>query len=520
MHFFLFLVLALFFCSCTNKEESPKTNPFLTIAAADDPTSLDPRNVRDLSSSTVMRILYEGLTRSTFQGKIIPGIAESYTISDDQKTYTFHLRPSTWSDGSLLTAEDFEETWKTILSPSFPAPNAYQLYPIKGAKAAKEGLTPMNNIGVKAVDSSTLVVELENPTPYFLELTSCHFFFPVHQSLRTEKPNYLQPHVGNGPFKLDQWTKRDELKFVKNSNYWDEKNVSLEGISIQILDEHTALQLFKTGKLDWAGSPLSTLPQDVIAPLKEQNQLQIAEGAGTHWFRINTVKIPFNNIKIRRAFSLALDRKAIVEHVTQGNQQPAFGIIPPSFGLQYQEDNGHNLIAAKKLFNEGLIDSRQKKTDLNISLSYASNDRNHKIAQAVQQQWNTAFDIDVKLNANESHIQIDKMKKGNYEISMGSWFADIQDPVNFLEIFQSIHNPTNQTFWQNRQYTILLNLSAAEPDPAQRLQLFSQAEKILIEEMPVIPLFHSAYNYLKSEGVSGVYFSPLGFVDFKDAKKQ
>jgi oligopeptide transport system substrate-binding protein len=514
----IFLIVACLSCS----NDKTKNSSTLNVAVSDDPISLDPRLVRDLSSSSIMRILYEGLMRSTYDGKIIPGIADSYTVSEDQKTYTFHLRPCQWSDGSALTADDIAETWKTVLAPNFPAPNAYQLYLIKGAKKAKEGQLPSNEIGIKTVGVDTLIVELEQPAPYFIEMISCHFFFPVHKSLRDQKESDANMAIGNGPFQLERWKKRDEINFVKNPHYWDEKNTHLKELSLHVLDEHTALQLFKADELNWAGSPLSTLPQDAVAPLKDQKQLQISPGAGTHWFRLNITKTPFNKHKIRRAFAMALNRQDIIEHITQGNQLPALGIVPPSFGLP--DDFGyidHDLEGARALFNEALVDASIEKKDFPVVyLSYAANDRNHKIAQAVQQQWNQAFDIKIGLDSNESHVQMDKLKKGEYDMALGSWYADIEDPINFLEIFKYKDNPSNQTFWQNNAYTELLDQSSLELDLEKRAHLLAEAQKILMEGMPVIPIFHSSYNYLKSPNVHGVYFSPLGFVDFKEAGKQ
>lgn len=512
--------ILLILSSCSNKPTETKKNSYLRLATAEDPFSLDPRLVRDLASSSYMRMLYEGLMRTTANGEVIPAVAEEVTLSDDKKTYTFHLRSSTWSDGSPVTAEDFEQTWKSVLSPSVPAPNAYQLYLIKGAKAAKEGKEPADTIAVKAVDSKTLVVELEQPAPYFLEMVSSHFFFPVHQSMRDNLELPPAQVINNGPFKLENWARRSEFNVVKNPSYWDAQNVALSGISLHILDEHTAFQLFKAGELDWTGSPLSTLPQDAILPLKQQNKLEIAPGAGTHWFRLNTSNPPFDNEKMRQAFALALDRQSIVDHVTQGNQIPAIGVIPPAFGLtdqKYYAD--HDTAKAQVLFNEALKEENLTKETLpEISIRYASNDRNHKIAQAVQQQWNKTFGIHVALDGSESQVFLDKVKTGNYEIAMGSWYADIRDPINFLEIFKSKDNPTNLTFWQNEAYSKLLDESSMELDPKKRKEILVDAETLLIENMPVVPIFHNSYNYLKAPNVQEVYFSPLGYLDFKNAK--
>lgn len=504
-------LFTLLICSSCSNETSRSINT-LSIAAANDPQSLDPRLVRDLSSSTMMRMLYDGLMRASADG-ILPAIAENYTISEDQKIYTFHLRDAFWSDNSPVTAQDFIDTWKSTLSPSFPASNAYQLYVIKGAKEAKEGRIPIDSIGVKAPNSSTLIVELEQPNPYFLELVSCHFFYPVHETTRMHAENSINSPVVNGPFEVEQWTKRAEIKMKKNDHYWDQSHVALQKVFIQILDEHTALQLFKAGALDWVGSPLSTLPQDAIANLKAQNSLKVTPGAGTHWFRLNTSRFPFDNEQIRRAFALALNRQSIVEHVTQGNQKPAIGIIPSSLAIDQEYYKDNDIAEAKLLFDQVFKNAKFP----SVTLSYASNDRNHKIAQAVQQQWNKAFDINLTLKSNEPQIQMEDVKLGNYDIGLGGWYSDIQDPINFLEVFKSVDSPTNQTFWQNDAYKDKLNFLSFESNPEKRQKISAEAEKILIDGMPVVPIFHAAYNYLHKEQVKGVYFSPLGYLDFKTA---
>lgn len=510
-----FLFAAILCGSCSN-EKAEKTDQILRIATADDPLSLDPRLVRDLPTVTIMRLLFEGLMRTNSSGVLEPAVAENVIVSEDKMTYTFTLRTSQWSDGTPLTAKDFEQTWKTILAPEFPAPNAYQLFLIKGAKDAKEGRIPLAEIGVKA-NGNTLVVELEQPAPYFLELTSCHFYFPVHGDMRLPNASKQSIVVGNGPFAIDHWHRRNEFSVLKNPHYWDAQSVKLAGVKLQVLDENTAFQLFKSGEIDWTGSPLSTLPQDAIAFLKSKGDLKVAPGAGTHWFRFNTSIAPFENGKMRRAFALALDRQSIVDHVTQGNQLPAIGIVPPALGISEQKYYAdHDKLAAQKLFEEALVEIGTNKQDLRVSLYYAANDRNHKIAQAVQQQWNKTFDIDIALESSEAKVLLDKMRTGSYQISLGSWYADIQDPINFLEIFKSKTNLTNQTYWENPAFTQLLERSEMESS-GSRIALLAEAEKILIDGMPVAPLFHSAFNYLKNDHFNGVYFSPLGYLDFKDA---
>jgi oligopeptide transport system substrate-binding protein len=509
-----FLVLT---SSCSKESpkepESPQT---LSIAIAGDPTSLDPRLARDLPTATVLKLLYEGLTRIDRNGEAQLALAQQLLLSEDRKSYTFTLRPSSWSDGTQVTATDFEETWKSLLAPDFPAPNAYQLYIIKNAKAAKEGQLPLDQIGIKATAHDTLTVELEHPCPYFLQLLACHFFFPVPSAMRASGI-VLQPQAhsaSNGPFKFSSWQPRSQFAVEKNPAYWDADAVKMEKIALLVLDENTALQLFLSDQLDWAGSPLSTLPQDAVPALKAQKLLQIASGAGTQWFRFNTQVPPFNDPRLRRALSLALNRQEIAEHVTQGGQTPAIGIIPPVLGIppqHYYQD--HDTAEAQRLFKEAQPALMQKP----IFLRYVSNDRNQKIAQTVQQQWNSLFGPLVELQGSEAQLFLDHLRRGDYQVALGSWFADIRDPLNFLEIFESKQRATNQTFWESARYQTLLERSTQENAPEERLRTLLEAEELLMEAMPVAPLLHSSFNYLVSPRVQNVYFSELGYLDFKHA---
>ena len=517
---FLGWVLTLsLLCSCS-KDHQPEEQNQIAVAIAEDPSTLDPRLARSLASATYLKMLYEGLTRSNAKGEPELALASSIDISSDGMRYVFTLRKSRWSDGTPLTAQDFEESWKSMLSPGFPAPNAYQLFHIKNAQAIKEGRLPLDQAGIQAVSSNTLVVELERPCPYFTQLLSCHFYLPVSKEMRNDQPNRgsQQLAVGNGPFLGKSWKPRNEFILEKNPSYWDSASVKIQKVVFQVLDENTALQLFLGGKLDWAGSPLSTLPQDAVASLKAQGLLKISPGAGTQWFRFNTQAIPFNNEKMRKAFSYALNRQEIADHVTQGGQLPAIGIIPPGMGIEdqrYFKDN--DSVLAKRLFEEAAAELKAENSPQQVVLRYAATDRNHKIAQAVQQQWNALFGELVQLQSGEMHLFLDSVRNGEYQIALGSWFADIRDPINFLEIFKTKTRATNQTFWESPDYQALLDRSANELDATKRMALLAEAEQLLMSAMPVAPLLHSSYNYLVASKISGVYFSELGYLDFKNA---
>lgn len=522
LKFLLIPFLLLISAACRQPQKPIAQSSTLRISMETDPLTLDPRRVRDLATTTVIHMLYEGLMRTQADGQPAFALAEEVIISPDQKTYTFHLRPSSWSDGQPVTAHDFEQTWKSLLDPQFPSPNAYQLYVIRGAQEAKEGRSAIDQVGVHAQDDSTLVVELEQPTPYFLNLTATHFFYSVHASLRQQAADAStlpdSQILTNGPFKLENWSHHNELTAVPNPHYWDKENVTLARIQLVVLDNSTALQLFKKGELDWIGSPLSTLSIDALASLKKEGQLEVMPAAGIYLFRINTEKPPFHHVKMRQAFAYALNRKDLVEHVLQGNQQPAFGIVPPSFieGRPFFQD--HDTSLALQLFQEAL-----KEQDLTlqnfpqVSIYYASNERAHKIAQVAQQQWKQNLGVQVDLQSNEAKIYFDRLKKHDYQLGIGSWFADIRDPISFLEIFKLKENGTNNTQWENSQYIALLNQSSLATQFSKRQELLKEAENVMIKEMPVIPLFYAAHNYVKNPKIKEIYFSELGYLDFKKA---
>lgn len=511
------LLLLLCTACLPQKPEINKTKT-IRVSTETDPHTFDPRLVRDLSDTTFIQTFYEGLMRSEGDAEPAPALAESFTLSPDKKTYTFHLRQSEWSNGDPVTAHDFADSWKSMLDPALPAPNAYQLYVIKGAKEAKEGKASLDLIGIQALDDKTLAVELEQPTPYFLNLTATYFLYPAHQSTRNNQKGTEAAPVTNGPYQLDPSQQfSNEWTAIPNPYYWDRQAVKLDAIKIVKLDNSTALKLFDQQELEWAGSPMSTIPMDMMAALKQNTNLKNTPAAGVYFLRVNIENPPFDQPKMRRAFALALNRSDLVEHVLQGNQQPAHRYLPPFFasGPLYKD---HDLEVAQSLFNEALAEKNLTSSTLpTISLCYASNPRAYKTAQVLQQEWKEAFGIDIQLQGCESKILFDRLKNHDYQIAFGSWFADILDPISFLDVFKHKNNGTNNTQWENPRYIELLDSSTRANNAQDRQQLLTQAEELLIEEMPIIPLFFNSYNYLQNPNLKGVYFSELGYLDFKRA---
>jgi oligopeptide transport system substrate-binding protein len=295
--------------------------------------------------------------------------------------------------------------------------------------------------------------------------------------------------------------------------------VKIDKIVGMVLEPTTAFQMFSRNALNWTGSPLCVLPPDAIPSLKEKGYLRIAPAAGTGWFRVNTEKAPFTNEKMRRAFAYALNRQEICDHILQGGQTPALGIVPPSMKLDNRDYfTDHDVVEAKKLFNEALQELNLTQENFpEVALSYTSNERSTKIAQTVQQQWEKAFGIKVTLDGCESKCFYEKVSTKNFQLENGSWFADFQDPINFLDVFKYRTNKTNNTQWEDQKYISLLNQSSVESDRNKRRLFLMQAEKILMDAMPVIPIFYYTFNYVKDDELKGMYISDLGYIDFKNA---
>lgn len=506
-----FLLCCLFLTGCLPNPIPPtdflaSSNQVVRISCKEDPKTLDPRRADDLSSSTFLHMLYEGLMRLSYHGKPEPALAISHQISPDLTVYTFKLRSSTWSNADPLTAHDFEFTWKSMLHPDFYTPFAETLYLIKGAKAAKEGRGTLLDVKINAVDAETLVVELEQPASYFLEMLCTPMFYPVHARSSDAKP------ITNGPFQVDHWIKRDEFAVVKNPRYWEAYEVHLDGVVVKMLNDQTALRMYEDRELSWTGAPLNTLPEESIVTLKHQHKLQTIAADSVRWLRFNAEHPPFNEEKMRRAFALAIDRKNLINTIFIHGAKPAEAVVPPPLGLgprSYFED--HDTPAAWFSFQEGLEKMELSKDDFPLcTLSYIDNPSTHKLAEALKTQWEKAFAIEIKLKALESGPFSDHIERGNFDIADEMHFATYGDPVSILHLFQ-------EDVKIDRKVRELLLKSAKEPLGPARLQTLNEAQQLIMQEMPVAPLFFGTFHFVKDENLLGVYFSDLGYLDFKYA---
>ncbi|RNB83514.1 peptide ABC transporter substrate-binding protein [Brevibacillus panacihumi] len=487
-----------------------------------EPSTADPGLAKDATSGAVVRATFDGLTRLDANSKPMNSVASDVKLSDDNLVYTFTLRESKWSNGDPVTAHDFEFAWKRVLDPQFGAEYAYQLYYIKNAEKVHKGEVSADELGVKALDDHTLEVTLENPTPFFLQLTAFYTYFPVNKKVAEADPKWAMEaatHVSNGPFKMTAWEHKSKIILEKNENYWDKDVVKLDKIEFAMIeDDNTALSMFENGELDWAGQPLGGLPVDAVPALKESGKLVIHPKATMYWYKINTTKGPLANVKIRKALSLAVNRQEIVDNITQVGQVPTMGMLPQSMILKkegYFKDN--DVETAKQLLAEGLQELNLSQLPT-ITLSYNTTDRHKKIAEAIQDQWKKSLGIDVKLMNKEFKVHLDDMHQLNYEIARIGWNADFNDPINYLEMFRDQNTGNNDTGWENERYKELLKQSALENDPEKRNQILAEAEAIFMEDMPLIPLFTDVDIWVQNDKVKGVQVDGLGFIDLKWAE--
>ncbi|WP_051186067.1 peptide ABC transporter substrate-binding protein [Neobacillus bataviensis] len=496
----------------------------LKMNISTEPFSLHPGLANDSTSGGVIRQVFEGLTRIDKDGKPQPAMAAEIKTSDDLKTYTFKLRDSKWSNGDPVVAEDFAYAWKWAADPKNESQYAYQLYYVKNAQAINEGTADADTLGVKVVDDKTLEVTLENPTPYFLELTAFYTYSPINSKIAKANPDWNKDagdqYTSNGPFKMVEWKHSDKIVLEKNDNYWDKDTVKLTKIDMSMInDGNTELNMFKNGELDWAGSPLGKLPIDVLPQLKSDGSLHTQAIAGVYWYKFNTEKPPLNNANIRKALAYAINRKAIVENVTLGGQIPAMAVVPPSMVKENQKGYYKDADVAKAkeflaagLKDLGLADASKLPT---ITLSYNTDEGHQKIAQAIQDMWKKELGIDVKLENEEWKVYITKLHSGDYQVGRMGWLGDFNDPINFLELFRDKKGGNNDTNWENADFKKLLNDSQTEPDAAKRSQMLKDAEKIFMDEMPVAPIYFYTNSWVQNEKLKGVVVSGLGDVQFK-----
>lgn len=521
--FFTLLSLTLIFYSCSRTSKSAASKEVeqeITFNIEKDPATLDGRKSTLLRDFNIIRTFNEGLYRIDQEKNLAPAIAESCNILSDKKTYVIKLKKTLWSNGIPLTAYDFIYAWKSALDKNFPSPTVSLLYPLKNAEAIRDGTLSPNMLGVHAQGAYTLVIELERETPFFLELLSLPLYFPVNEAACADSPEWRdkpEGYICNGPFKIVSYKSKNEIVAVKNNRYWDASAVKLKKLNMIIVDKDTAFNMYQNKELQLIGAPYSHIPPDALNDLTEKNLLKRDPILRTHIIRVNTTNKFLENTDFRRALGLAVNRKSIVEYVLSGGAQIATGLIPISMRLRndpYFKDGDTD--TAKLHLENALKALKMKKEDLpTLTLTYCGSGNNHKIAATLQDSWRKTLGIAIELEPLEQKVYLDRIAKGDYQLVSGAWAADFKDPINFLEVFKSKNSASNHTGWESLDYLAAIEDSYSCTNKKDRIKKLKLSEQILMDQMPIIPVYHYHMLRLQDSKLKDVVTAETGILDLK-----
>ncbi len=469
-----------------------------------EPESLDPALVTGVPENRIISNLFEGLT--TTDPKDLsprPGMAESWSVSRDGVVYTFKLRDARWTDGKPVTAHDFVYGWERVLNPKTGAKYAQQLYYVKNGEAYNKGrVTEFSQVGVKALNDHTLQVTLRCPTAYFLDLTSFFTLLPVPRwAIEAHGRDWVKPGkiVSNGPFRLVSWVPQDALVLEKNPQHWDAARVTLQKvIFLPTEDVNTAFKQFLAGESDW----VPQVPASQIDRVRNRPEFYASPYLGTYFFRLNVTRPPLNDLRVRKALSMAVDRKALTAYVAKAGQIPSSTFVPSGMG-GYEDARGlqFDVAGAKRLLAEaGYPNGRGfPKTEL----MYNTNELHRMITQAVQQMWKDNLGILVDLVNVEWKVYLARQSSLDYQMARAGWIGDYVDPNTFLDMWVT-RGGNNETGWSNTRYDDLIARAACTiVDRKERMKTLREAEQMLLDDTPILPLYTYVNTGMLSRRVKG-----------------
>ena len=483
-----------------------------------EPQGIDPHIVTGVPEHHILISLCEGLTipnpNPTGSDGYIPGTAESWTISDDGKEYIFKLNKNAkWSNGDPVTADDFVWSWKRILTASLGSQYPDMLYYLVGAYEYHNGeIDNFDEVGIKALDSHTLKVNLKNPTPFFIGLLSHYSTWPVHKEtvlkhgdIDDRNGEWTRPgnFVCNGPFQLKTWELNNKIVVEKNPHYYDASMVRLNEIHYYpVSNVMTEDRMFRAGQLHLTSS-MPTQKCPIYIEEKNPN-LKIDPYMGTYFYRINTENETLSDGRVRKALAYSIDRQLLVDKVTQCGQIPAYSFTPPgSNGYQPSTEIPYDPVLAKQLLAEAGYSSDNPFPKLEILFN--TNEGHRKVALAIQQMWQNELGIEVELVNQAWKVYLSREMVGDFQISRAGWIGDYEDPNTFLDLMRP-NRGNNKTGWENMDFDALVEEANTINDQEKRYELLNEAEKILIDNMPIIPLYTYVRVYQLSSDVKG--FNP------------
>ena len=517
---------------------SSSSNQQLVFNLGEDPETMDPTLNNSSGAGTMILNAFEGLMVLDENDQPVEGTAESMEVSEDGLVYTFKIREDAkWSDGEAVTADNFNYSWLRALNKETAAEYAYQLFYIKNAEKFYNGEATAEEVGINVIDEKTLEVTLETPTAYFPQLLAFTTYVPLREDIVSANPEGWatnpETYVSNGPFKLVQWDMKDQLVFEKNGNYWDKDSVKLESLTFKLVtDDTTAYSELKAGNFDMVNS----VPTNEIEPGIEEGLVHVNPKLGNYYFAINVgkqdtlsedVKEVLNNKLVRQALNLAIDRQEIIDNVGKAEQIPAYSFVPQGItdengndfaSKEYYDpsDMEGNIAKAKELLKEAGYENGNGIPT--IELMYNSEGAHKDICQIIQQNWEE-IGVNVELTNQEWAVFLNTRQQGDYQIARHGWIGDYIDPMTFLDLWVT-GGGNNDCGFSNARYDELIAAAKVETDSAKRLEMLREAEDILMDEMPILPIYYYTTVTAANENVKGVRISTLGKISFKYAYKE
>ena len=482
-----------------------------------EPQGIDPHIVTGVPEHHILISLCEGLTipnpNPDDMNGYMAGTAESWSVSEDGKEYIFNINKNArWSNGEPVTANDFVWSWKRILTASLGSQYPDMLYYLVGAYEYHNGLTnDFSEVGVKAIDQKTLKVNLKNPTPFFLGLLSHYSTWPVHKEtvlkygdIDDRNGEWTRPgnFVCNGPFQLKSWELNNKIVVEKNPYYYDASIVKLNEIHYYpVSNVMTEDRMFRAGQLHLT----STLPSQKCPIYIEENpNLRIDPYMGTYFYRINTNHEALKDVRVRKALAYSIDRELLVNKVTKCGQIPAYSFTPPgSNGYEPKTQIPFDPELAKSLLEDAGYSDENPFPKLEILFN--TNEDHRKIALAIQQMWQVNLGIEIELVNQDWKVYLNREMIGDFQISRAGWIGDYEDPNTFLDLMRP-NRGNNKTGWENKEYDELVEKANTINNQSERYEMLYKAEEILIDNMPIIPLYTYVRSYQLSPDVKG--FNP------------
>jgi oligopeptide transport system substrate-binding protein len=477
-----------------------------------EPQTLDVHRSSGVTEANIQRDLFEGLITEAVDGRLIPGAAAHWGVSENGTLYTFYLQEKgRWSDGTKVTADDFVYAIRRALSPETASDYAFILWPIKNAEALSKGeLKDPGKLGIKALDDKTLQINLVSPTPYFLGLLAHHMAYPVpHKAIEAHGNTWTRPGklISNGPYQLQEWFPQSHITLVKNPHYREASKLLLDGVVYYPTEDiNAALKRFRAGELDVTDD----VPAEQISWIKEHlpKAFRNSPYIGTYYYALNVMRAPFKDKPgLRKALFLAIDRDILTDKVTRGGEQPAWSWVPEGINEYEQQslkekelNRKEHQALAKKLYEQA---GYSRASPLEIELLYNTSDNHKKIAIAVAAMWKQVLGVKTRFRNEEWKVYLNSRKQRDFTVLRAGWIGDYNDAYSFLSLFKSDVGEMNPSGYQSSEFDGLLRQAEVEADVKKRQMLMQQAERRLLEDMPIIPVYSYTTQHLVNPKIKG-----------------